>query len=98
MTSRIPKGERLANPENKRDRCSRSWHDQRMSPATNNPETGRHRRGPSRRKLLLVLVGSLASVGLRPPVRAARPMDDIVIIDGWILRVDDMQRMSVSVG
>jgi hypothetical protein len=48
--------------------------------------------------LLLILIGSLAPVGLRPPVRGVHPMDDIVIIDGWILRIEDMQRMSVGVG
>jgi hypothetical protein len=55
-------------------------------------ETGGKARALSRRAaLLLVLAGSLTSIGPPLPLRKGRPSDDIVLVDGWILRLDDLE-------
>jgi hypothetical protein len=51
----------------------------------------------SRRAALLVLASGLTAIGSSPPPEAY-PTNDIVIIDGWILRIDDIERMRGGAG
>ncbi len=69
-----------------------------MTHAAGNPETGGNPRALSRRAVLLILAGSLAPIGSRPLLREARPMDDIILVDGWILRIHDLEGMPTRVG
>jgi hypothetical protein len=40
---------------------------------------------------LVVLTGGLLSISLPPPLREMRLTGDIVIVDGWMLRIDDLE-------
>lgn len=69
-----------------------------MTHAPDNPEIGDDPQSLSRRAALLLLAGGLASIGSPPLPREPCPMDDIVIVDGWVLRIDDIERMPGGVG
>ena len=70
-----------------------------MTQVPNNPETAGHPQALSRRAALLLLAIGLTSIGSPPRLRETRlPPDEIVIIDGWMLRADDLERMRRGVG
>ena len=64
-----------------------------MNHALDNPGTGGNRPALSRRAALVILTGGLLSISLPPPPREMRLTDDIVIVDGWMLRISDLEGM-----
>ena len=64
-----------------------------MNHAPGKPGTGGSRPALSRRAALVVLTGGLLSISLPPPPRQVRLTDDIVIVDGWMLRIGDLEGM-----
>jgi hypothetical protein len=64
-----------------------------MNHASGNPGTGGDRPALSRRAAFVVLTGGLLSISLPPPPREMRLTGDIVIVDGWMLRIDDLEGM-----
>jgi hypothetical protein len=65
-----------------------------MNLAPGKPGTGASRPALSRRAALVVLLtGGLLSISLPPPPRQMRLTDDIVIVDGWMLRSGDLEGM-----
>lgn len=43
--------------------------------------------------MVVLLTGGLLSISLPPPPRQMRLTDDIVIVDGWMLRIGDLEGM-----
>jgi hypothetical protein len=64
-----------------------------MNHAPGKSGTGSDRPALSRRAALVLLTGGFLSISLPPPPRQMRLTDDIVIVDGWMLRTGDLEGM-----
>jgi hypothetical protein len=69
-----------------------------MTHAPDHPQIKDNPQALSRRAALLLLAGGFASIGLPPPLGQSRTIEKIVVVDGWVLRIDDIERMPGGVG
>ncbi len=62
-----------------------------MNHAPDATGTGGSRPALSRRMALTILTGGVLSIGVPAQQREMRPTGDIVIVDGWVLRIGDLE-------